>query len=72
MRRILDALSWLFVVSAIVSAFYFSGAKTDSMSESGDHKHVTERQRTACQRCRNGVMIDEVYASGSGRAVRSF
>ena len=72
MRRILDGLSWVFVVTAIVAAFYFSGARTDSTSEFADHRHVSERQRAACQRCRNDVMIQEVYAAGSERAVRSF
>jgi hypothetical protein len=72
MRRILDALAWVFVVSMIAAAFYISNAKSETTPEVAEHEHVTEAQRAACQSCRTAAHIQEVDAAVPIRTVRAF
>jgi hypothetical protein len=60
MRRILDALNWLFVVLAVTAAFYFTSNGTDASAGVADHNHRSEAQRNACQTCRYDIGIEDV------------
>ncbi len=73
MRRILDALTWVFVVFAVATAVYFASAKTDVSAGVADHKHQSEAQRDACRTCRfdNGIE-DTDDTQTSDQTVRAF
>jgi hypothetical protein len=72
MRRVLDALAWVFVGAAIAAAFYLSSAKIEISSGVADHKHVSEAQRAGCQSCPTDGDIEAVDVAGPIRAVRAF
>ena len=61
MRRIVDALTWVFVVIAVSVAVYFTATRADvSAAGLADHNHRSEAQRAACQSCRYDVIVDEI------------
>jgi hypothetical protein len=59
MRRILDSLTWVFVILAVATAVYFTSTKTDVSAGIADHNHRSEAQRRACHTCRYDIGIEE-------------
>jgi hypothetical protein len=60
MRRILDSLTWVFVVLAVAAAVYFTSTKTDASAGIADHNHRSEAQRRACHTCRYDIGIEDI------------
>ena len=73
MRRILDSLTWAFVVFAVAAAVYFTSTKTDVSASIADHNHRSEAQRKACHSCRFDIGIEEIdYGSAVKRTAHAF